>query len=253
MNIEKIYFQNQDGAMLAAQLDLPNNGKPEAYALFAHCFTCSKNLKAISYISRSLVAEGIAVLRFDFTGLGESEGDFSDTNFSSNKDDLISAAEFLGKEYEPPKILIGHSLGGAAVLLAAERIPSTKAVAVINAPSEPTHLIIHLESKREEIVEKGEAEISIAGRTFKIKKQLLEDLEQNHMEGKIRNLRKPLLILHSPTDNVVGIDNATRIFINAKHPKSFVSLDKADHLLSDQSDSLYAGSLIATWVKKYVN
>jgi len=253
MNIEKIYFQNQDGAMLAAQLDLPNNGKPEAYALFAHCFTCSKNLKAISYISRSLVAEGIAVLRFDFTGLGESEGDFSDTNFSSNKDDLISAAEFLGKEYEPPKILIGHSLGGAAVLLAAERILSTKAVAVINAPSEPTHLIIHLESKREEIEEKGEAEISIAGRTFKIKKQLLEDLEQNHMEGKIRNLRKPLLILHSPTDNVVGIDNATRIFINAKHPKSFVSLDKADHLLSDQSDSLYAGSLIATWVKKYVN
>lgn len=253
MSIEKIYFQNQDGAMLAAQLDLPNNGKPEAYALFAHCFTCSKNLKAISYISRSLVAEGIAILRFDFTGLGESEGDFSDTNFSSNKDDLISAAEFLGKEYEPPKILIGHSLGGAAVLLAAERIPSTKAVAVINAPSEPTHLIIHLESKREEIEEKGEAEISIAGRTFKIKKQLLEDLEQNHMEGKIRNLRKPLLILHSPTDNVVGIDNATRIFINAKHPKSFVSLDKADHLLSDQSDSLYAGSLIATWVKKYVN
>lgn len=253
MSIEKIYFQNQDGAMLAAQLDLPNNGKPVAYALFAHCFTCSKNLKAISYISRSLVAEGIAVLRFDFTGLGESEGDFSDTNFSSNKDDLISAAEFLGKEYEPPKILIGHSLGGAAVLLAAERIPSTKAVAVINAPSEPTHLIIHLESKREEIEEKGEAEISIAGRTFKIKKQLLEDLEQNHMEGKIRNLRKPLLILHSPTDNVVGIDNATRIFINAKHPKSFVSLDKADHLLSDQSDSLYAGSLIATWVKKYVN
>lgn len=253
MSIEKIYFQNQDGAMLAAQLDLPNNGKPVAYALFAHCFTCSKNLKAISYISRSLVAEGIAVLRFDFTGLGESEGDFSDTNFSSNKDDLISAAEFLGKEYEPPKILIGHSLGGAAVLLAAERIPSTKAVAVINAPSEPTHLIIHLESKREEIEEKGEAEISIAGRTFKIKKQLLDDLEQNHMEGKIRNLRKPLLILHSPTDNVVGIDNATRIFINAKHPKSFVSLDKADHLLSDQSDSLYAGSLIATWVKKYVN
>lgn len=252
MSIEKIYFQNQDGAMLAAQLDLPNNGKPEAYALFAHCFTCSKNLKAISYISRSLVAEGIAILRFDFTGLGESEGDFSDTNFSSNKDDLISAAEFLGKEYEPPKILIGHSLGGAAVLLAAERIPSTKAVAVINAPSEPTHLIIHLESKREEIEEKGEAEISIAGRTFKIKKQLLEDLEQNHMEGKIRNLRKPLLILHSPTDNMVGIDNATRIFINAKHPKSFVSLDKADHLLSDQSDSLYAGSLIATWVKKYV-
>lgn len=252
MSIEKIYFQNQDGAMLAAQLDLPNNGKPEAYALFAHCFTCSKNLKALSYISRSLVAEGIAILRFDFTGLGESEGDFSDTNFSSNKDDLISAAEFLGKEYEPPKILIGHSLGGAAVLLAAERIPSTKAVAVINAPSEPTHLIIHLESKREEIEEKGEAEISIAGRTFKIKKQLLEDLEQNHMEGKIRNLRKPLLILHSPTDNVVGIDNATRIFINAKHPKSFVSLDKADHLLSNQSDSLYAGSLIATWVKKYV-
>lgn len=252
MKLQKLYFKNRDGLDLSAQLDLPSDGKPVAYALFAHCFTCSKNLKAISYISRSLVAEGIAILRFDFTGLGESEGDFSDTNFSSNKDDLISAAEFLGKEYEPPKILIGHSLGGAAVLLAAERIPSTKAVAVINAPSEPTHLIIHLESKREEIEEKGEAEISIAGRTFRIKKQLLEDLEQNHMEGKIRNLRKPLLILHSPTDNVVGIDNATRIFINAKHPKSFVSLDKADHLLSDQSDSLYAGSLIATWVKKYV-
>lgn len=252
MRIEKLYFKNQDGIKLAARLDLPIDMKPLAYALFAHCFTCSKNLKAISHISRSLVAEGIAILRFDFTGIGESEGDFSNTNFSSNKDDLISAAEFLGREYEPPKILIGHSLGGAAVLLAADRIPSSRAVAVINAPSEPTHLLIHLESKRGEIEEKGEAEISIAGRSFRIKKQLLDDLELSYMQGKIRNLRRALLVLHSPIDNVVGIDNASHVFENAKHPKSFISLDKADHLLSNERDSRYAGAIIATWAKKYI-
>lgn len=252
MKVEKIYFKNINDSCLSARLDIPIDKKPVAYALFAHCFTCTKNLKAVTYLSRSLVSEGIAVLRFDFTGLGESGGDFSDTNFSSNKDDLKSAAKYLENEFEPPKILIGHSLGGAAVLQAAEHIPSTKAVVVINTPSEPTHLMIHLESKKVEIYEKGTAEVSIAGRTFRIKKQFLEDLEQNHMEGKIRNLRKPLLILHSPIDNVVGIDNATQIFEAAKHPKSFISLDKADHLLSDESDSHYAGAIIATWVKKYI-
>ncbi len=253
MNIEKLYFKNRDGMNLSAQLDLPREEKPEAYALFANCFTCAKNLKAITYISRSLVAEGIAVLRFDFTGLGDSEGVFADTNISSNVEDFIHASEFLESYYEAPKILIGHSLGGTIALMAAEYITSSRAVAIINTPSEPAHLLLHFKGKRKEIEEKGEAEISIAGRTFRIKKQLVDNLEQSLIQVKIRNLRKALLILHSPVDRVVGVDNATNIFEMAKHPKSFVSLDRADHLLSNKSYSLYVGGLIATWAKKYIN
>jgi putative redox protein len=252
MNFQKISFENGAGQKLAARLDLPVNGRPTVYALFAHCFTCTKNLKAVNNINRTLTQEGIAVLRFDFTGLGESEGDFAETNFSSNIGDLVAAATFLEKEFEAPQILIGHSLGGAAVLQAAARIPACKAVVTIGAPGDPTHVTRLLESERKTIEAEGEARVSLAGRSFTIKKQFLDDLEQTRMEQTIRELRRALLILHSPLDNIVGIDNAAIIFQAAKHPKSFISLDQADHLLSADSDALYAGAMIAAWVQKYI-
>jgi len=252
MQFKKLEFKNKDGHTLSARLDLPVDGKPAAFALFAHCFTCSKNIKAIAHISRALTREGIAVLRFDFTGLGESEGDFADTNFSSNVDDLIMAAEFLKSDYQAPNILIGHSLGGAAVIQAAGRIPSSKAVVTIAAPADPQHLTHALGSAIQTIKSRGEAEVSLAGRTFKLKKQFLDDLQFINMKETLTNLNKALLVLHSPIDQTVAIENAAQIFQAARHPKSFISLDKADHLLSNPEDSLYAGSVIAAWALKYV-
>jgi putative redox protein len=252
MNFEKVTFENEEGVQLAGRIDFPINEKPAAFALFAHCFTCSKNLKAVANVSRALNAEGIAVLRFDFTGLGESEGDFADTNFSSNVADLVAAAQFLCAEFEAPKILIGHSLGGAAVLQAAAGVPSAEAIVTIAAPCSPSHIAHLLESKREVIESEGEAEVQLAGRKFRIKKQFLDDLDQVKMQETIRKLRKALLIFHSPVDNVVGIENAADIFQSALHPKSFISLDKADHLLSDETDSHYVGSVIAAWARKYL-
>lgn len=248
----KLAFPNQNGQSLAARLDLPVDQHPQAYALFAHCFTCSKNLKAIGNISRALTRERIAVLRFDFTGLGESEGDFAQTNFSSNVDDLVAAAQFLEKEYQAPSLVIGHSLGGAAILQASHQIPSALAVATINAPADPEHVTHLVESSREEIEEKGEARVTLAGRSFCIKDQFLKDLEKNNMEKTIRNLRKALLVCHAPRDTIVGIDNAATIYQLARHPKSFLSLDDADHLLSAETDSLYVGGVIAAWVRKYI-
>jgi putative redox protein len=206
----------------------------------------------VAQISRTLAEAGIAVLRFDFTGLGESEGDFADTNFSSNVADLIAAAEFLKEEFEAPKVLIGHSLGGAAVLQAAARSPSSVAVATIAAPSETAHLARLLSSTRATLEARGEAEITIGGRTFTIKKQFLDDLERTQMEATIRDLNRALLIFHSPQDQTVGIDNAAQIFQAAQHPKNFISLDGADHLLSNPRDSLYVGSLIAAWAGRYI-
>jgi putative redox protein len=252
MQFQKLSFQNAEGERLAARLDLPVDGRPVAYALFAHCFTCTKNLRAVNNISRGLTGQRIAVLRFDFTGLGESEGDFAETNFSSNVADLVAAANFLAHEFEGPQILIGHSLGGAAVLQAAGQIPSVRAVVTIGAPSEPTHVTRLLASARETIEASGEAEVAIAGRTFRIKKQFLDDLDRTRMESTVRNLRRPLLVLHSPLDTTVGINNAAELFQAAKHPKSFISLDKADHLLSKPEDSLYVGSLIPAWVSRYL-
>jgi putative redox protein len=236
---------------LGARLDTPDDGEPSAYALFAHCFTCNKNYKGVAQISRSLAEAGIAVLRFDFTGLGESEGDFADTNFSSNVADLVAAAEFLGGEFEAPKILIGHSLGGAAVLQAAGRIHSCVAVATIAAPSETADLARRLSAANPTLEARGEAEINIAGRSFTIKQQLLDDLEGTRMQDTIRDLNRALLIIHSAQDQTVGIDNARQIFEVAEHPKSFISLDGADHLLSNPRDSLYVGSLIAVWAGRY--
>ncbi len=252
MHSEALTFTNREGLHLAARLDLPLGRKPIAYALFAHCFTCSKNLKAVTNISRALTSEGIGVLRFDFTGLGESEGEFADTNFSSNVEDLLDAARFVGQRWEFPRLFIGHSLGGAAVLQAASRLPEVQAVATIGAPAEPAHVTKLLNSKREEIERTGEAEVVLAGRTFRIRKQFLDDLEGTRLLERVANLRKPLLIFHSPVDNIVGIENAAKLFQAARHPKSFISLEQADHLLSDVSDSLYVGAVIAAWVRKYI-
>lgn len=253
MNSQRITFENNAGEKLSARLDMPLDGKPAAFALFAHCFTCSKNLRAVGNISRALTQNGIAVFRFDFTGLGESEGDFADTNFSSNVADLVAAAGYLADNHQAPKIIIGHSLGGAAVLQAAAEIDSARAVATIAAPFDPQHVAHLLESKREEIEKQGEAEVLLAGRKFTIKKQFLDDLEESNMRNRISNLKKALIIFHAPGDNTVGVDNARQIFQHAKHPKSFVSLDDADHLLSREEDSLYVGSVLSAWARKYVD
>ncbi len=247
---ERIKFKNRRNYELTGIVQLPDK-KPKAFILFAHCFTCSKNIKALGHISDSLVKNGIGVLRFDFTGLGESEGEFSDTNFSSNIQDLADAASYMNENFEAPSVLIGHSLGGAAVLAAAGEIESCRAVVTIAAPSSPDHILRHI-SNLEEIEQTGIASVNIAGRAFNIKKQFLDDLDKQVLSDKIKQLNMPLLILHSPYDGIVGIDNATEIFLAAKHPKSFVSLDKADHLLSDPLDSSNAGHLIASWIRKYI-
>ncbi len=252
MKFRKLFFEGAEGDRLAARLDAPEHGKPAAHAIFAHCFTCTKNIKAAANISQALTRQGIAVFRFDFTGLGESEGDFADTNFSSNIEDLISAAGYLSSNDAAPRILIGHSLGGAAVLQAALRIPSVTAVVTIGAPSSPEHLTRHLVSIEDRIERKGEADVLIEGRSFTIKRQFLEDLKQTRMEATIKALDQALLIMHSPMDEIVGVENAGKIFAAARHPKSFVSLDRADHLLSDRKDSAYAGAVIAAWASRYI-
>ena len=253
MTSQRITFANSNNEKLSARLDMPLGKTPEAYALFAHCFTCSKNIKAVSNISKALNRAGIAVLRFDFTGLGESEGDFAETNFSSNVADLLCAADFLKNNFEAAKILIGHSLGGAAVLQAAQHLPDVEAIATIGAPADPGHLKRLLGATEEVIQKEGEATISLAGREFKIKKQFLDDLEQTKMVESIRGMKQALLIFHSPIDNTVGIENAGRIFEAARHPKSFISLDHADHLLMREEDSRYVGTVTAAWATKYLD
>lgn len=252
MASNKIIFKNQDGADLSARLALPIDQEPTAFAVFAHCFTCNKNLTAIRNISHALTRHGFGVLRFDFTGLGESEGDIADTDFSSNIQDLVAAAKYLEQEYEAPKLLIGHSLGGAAVIYAAKELDSVQAVATIGAPSSPAHLQHILKSSLEEIESSGVAIVEIGGRPFKIKKQFLDDISQHQMPETVKTLRKALLIMHSPQDRIVGIENAGEIYTAATHPKSFISLDGTDHLLSNKEDSIYAGEMIASWASKYI-
>ncbi len=252
MKIEKIKFVNSTGLELAAKLELPEDESPKGYALFAHCFTCNKNLTAVRNIGRALTLNGIAVLRFDFTGLGESEGEFENTNFSSNVEDLISAADFLEKNYKAPNILIGHSLGGAAVIFAAKHISSVSAIATIGAPSSPKHVSNLLKEGVEEIENKGEATVLIGGREFKIQKHFLDDINEKNMDMTLKKLKLPLLVLHSPQDTTVGIENAAQIYQCAWHPKSFISLDGADHLLSRKEDSVYVGKMIATWAERYI-
>lgn len=249
----KITFKNKEGQLLSARIELPKGKTPHQFALFAHCFTCNKNLSAIRNISRALNREGIAVLRFDFTGLGESEGDFADTNFTSNVSDLISAADYLKGNYKSPSLLIGHSLGGAAIIFAGSQIQSVQAVATIGAPASPKH-VSHLFSRSLEDIENNEqATVNIGGRPFEIKKQFLQDISEQNLTDSLHKLKKPILILHSPQDTIVGIENASQLYSAAFHPKSFISLDGADHLLSNKADSQYAGSVISSWAKRYLD
>lgn len=251
MKSDRIEFKGALGETLSAKLDRAD-GDVKAYALFAHCFTCSKNLKAVGHITKALSRHGVSTLRFDFTGLGNSEGDFSNTNFSSNVEDLVAAANYMEKNLEAPSILVGHSLGGAAVIHAAHQIDSVKAVATIGAPADPVHVKENFSVKLDEIEQTGEATVTLAGRPFKIKKQFLDDLESASMEDKVKNLNRALLIMHTPLDKTVGIDNAARLYSKAKHPKSFISLHEADHLLTNQVYSRYAGELIAQWSDVYI-
>ena len=246
-----ITFTNTQGHELSARLDVPAF-TPRAYAIFAHCFTCSKNLNAVRHISRALTEQGIAVLRFDFTGLGDSEGEFANTNFSSNVEDLLAAAAYLEEHHEAPKLLVGHSLGGAAVLLASLRIDSVQAVATLAAPARPDHLQRLFTQDMETIRRDGKAEIDLGGRPFTITRQLIDDLQQAHEKHDYERIHQPLLILHSPTDQVVSIDNASDIYRQSHHPKSFIALDGADHLLSAEADAQYAGTMIGTWAQRYV-
>lgn len=252
MKQRKVTFPNAQGEQLTGLLALPEDEQPLAYALFAHCFTCSKNLAAAGTIAQALARRRIAVLRFDFTGLGESEGEFAESTFSSDVSDLVAAARYLEQHYQSPRILIGHSLGGAAVLQAAPQIPSVTAVATIAAPAHPSHAAKLFGSAREQIERQGEATVQLAGRPFTIRKSFLDDLEAQKPEQTLHNLKAALLILHSPRDVVVGIDQAALLYQAAKHPKSFISLDPADHLLSRKEDSRYAGEMIAAWAGRFL-
>jgi len=252
MPSKKVSFINKNGYELSARLELPLTKKPDAYAVFAHVFTGSKNLSATRHISRALTLNGFAVLRFDFTGLGESEGDFSDTNFTSNVEDLLAACRFLDENYEAPSIIIGHSLGGAASVFAASQVDSIRAVATVGTPSEPEHVTHLLHSKIEDIESSGVAEVNIGGQIFTIKKQFLDDLREKNMYDIVSNLDKAILVLHSPQDRIVEIENAAKIYHAAKHPKSFVTLNNADHMLTNKNDAYYVGNVISTWAKRYI-
>jgi putative redox protein len=247
----KVSFPGASGDELAARLERPK-ATPKAYALFAHCFTCGKDIFTATMITTALAEHDVAVLRFDFTGLGGSHGDFANTNFSSNIDDLVAAAEFLGREYEPPQLLVGHSLGGSACLAAAGRIPSVRCVTTIAAPYSLTHLKKSLSKLVPKIEKQGKAEAVIGGQKFPITKQLLDDISRHDMDEYLAALDCALLIMHSPEDENVDIDNAQRIFQAASHPKSFISLSGADHLLSNKDDARYVGALISAWADRHL-
>ena len=249
---QRFQFTGSEGQQLAAALDLPER-EPLAYALFAHCFTCGKDVLAAKRIAEALAAKGIAVLRFDFTGLGSSEGDFANSTFSLNVGDLVRAADHLRETRKSPAILIGHSLGGAAILAAAALIPDAKAVVTIAAPSDPAHVTGLFADRIEDIRKHGEVEVSLAGRPFQIRREFLDDIAEQHLLADVAKLHKALLVMHAPTDDTVGIDNATRIFVAAKHPKSFVSLAGADHLLTNRHDSAYVADIIAAWATRYLD
>ena len=227
-------------------------GKPLSYALFAHCFTCTKDIFAANRIAKGLTDNGIAVLRFDFTGLGASEGEFANTNFISNVGDLVAAADHMRETLSAPEIIIGHSLGGAAVLSAAKHIPESKAVITIGAPADPSHVVHNFEGSIKEIEDTGEAEVLLVGRPFRIQKQFIDDVKEQNLKKDIQDLRKALLVFHAPLDQTVGIDNAADIYNAAKHPKSFISLDDADHLLSKRADADYVANVISSWVDRYI-
>ena len=249
---ERFDFPNAAGELLAARLERPSQ-EPIAYALFAHCFTCGKDSLAARRIAEALTARGIAVLRFDFTGLGSSEGDFPNTHFSSNVGDLVAAADHLRKTRRAPALLIGHSLGGAAVLAAAAAVPEVRGVVTIAAPSDPGHVTGLFRDRIETIRKEGDGEVEIGGRPFRIRREFLDDIAEQRLLERVRDLRKALLVFHSPVDAVVGIENAGKIFGAAKHPKSFVSLADADHLLGRRSDAVYVANVLAAWAERYLD
>ncbi len=253
MYSKKVSFKNKHGLQLSGKIDFPIDKKPLSYALFAHFFTGNKNFTAVRNISRSLTQNQIAVMRIDFTGLGKSEGDFEDTNFTTNIEDLVAAAEFLQTNFQAPKIIIGHSLGGAAAIFTAKEVSSIQAIATIGAPANPCH-VSHLFSEHLEDIEiDGEAVIEIGGRPFTIKKQFLEDINSKNLPEILSEIRKPILVFHSPQDKVVAVKNAREIYAAAHHPKSFISLDGANHLLTNKDDSYYVGKVISSWANRYIN
>ena len=254
MKSKTITFNNKNNIQLKGKIELPVDQYAHSFALFAHCFTCSKNLKAVKNISKALTREGFGVLRFDFTGLGQSDGEFEDTNFSHNVSDLIDAAEYLKENYQSPSLLIGHSLGGAAVIQAASMLDDVKAIATVGSPYEPKHVQKLLKDDLESIQKNGVAKVDLGGREFTIKKQFLDDLENQTNAEIVKNLKKPFLIMHSPQDNTVSIDNAEKLYRDAFHPKSFISLDGADHLLmKNEQDAIYVGEATAAWAKRYLS
>ncbi len=251
MKSTKLNIENDKGLALQAYLELPANQKPNRYAIFAHCFTCTSSLSAVKNISRALTNYGFGVVRFDFTGLGKSEGEFAESHFSGNVGDLIAVNNFMGNNYKAPALLVGHSLGGAAVISAASKLENIKAVATIGAPATVSH-VKHLFSHDIDSIREGElTEVNIGGRPFKINPEFVSDFDKTDLPSVVKNLRKPLLIMHSPTDAIVGIKNAEQLYHNAHHPKSFVTLDNADHLLTNSNDSNYVGNVIGTWVQRY--
>ena len=251
MKTNRITFENRQGHQLAARLDLPIDQKPRACALFAHCFTCNSNLGVVRHISRTLTQHGFGVLRFDFTGLGRSQGEFADSNFSGNVADLITVSNYLKEHYKEPELLVGHSLGGAAVLVAASELPNIKAITTIGAPAEASHVTHLFKDGIDTIESEGEAEVHIGGRPFKIKKQFVDDLNKRLVLEIVSELRRPYLIMHSPQDMTVEIENAAKLYHAAFHPKSFITLDGSDHLLTKKEDAVYAANMIGTWVSKY--
>ncbi len=252
MKSETVRFRNRDGRELAGVIERPL-ATPRAIAIFAHCFTCTKNLRAAREISAALAGRDIATLRFDFTGLGQSDGEFSETNFSSNVSDLVDAAEWLTTRGETPTLLVGHSLGGTAVLQAAAALPNVRAVVTIGSPAKPEHVARLFRGQRDAIERDGEAEVLLAGRPFRIRRQFVDDLEASGLPDSVASLGKALLIMHSPLDTIVSIDNASELYVAARHPKSFVSLDRADHLLSDPADARYAADVLSAWAERYLD
>lgn len=251
MKSTKLKIKNSKGLTLNAYMELPANQKPNYYAIFAHCFTCSSNLNAVKHVSRSLTQDGFAVIRFDFTGLGRSEGEFADSHFSANVQDLLDVHSYISEHYEAPGLLVGHSLGGAAVLVAASKLKAVKAVATVGAPATVDHVKRLFSHQIEDIENKGNVEVDIGGRPFIINKDFVEEFDKTDLPVIVKNLRKPLLIMHSPLDKIVGIDNAKQLYLKAHHPKSFITLDDADHLLSEEKDSQYVGEIIGTWASRY--
>lgn len=251
MQNTRLNIQNAQGFQLQAYLELPANQKPHQYAIFAHCFTCNSDLHPVRNISRALTAHGFGVVRFDFTGLGKSEGEFADSYFSANVSDLLAVSDYMKEHYLAPALLVGHSLGGAAVIVAASKLESVKAVATIGAPASTEHVKKHFSHHVDEIAEKGGVEVNIGGRPFKINQEFVDDFEKTDLLKITEKLHKPILIMHAPFDKVVGIENAHQLYTSAHHPKSFISLDDADHLLLNSKDSCYVGTMIGTWVQRY--